>query len=233
MDEGIPKPKTPEQKTFQVSIEKMISLFQSSEFRNALKETVRMIVLHRREIGFVIVKDIKGKKFYLSKPLGGDEESSIAMGYAMDDLKERLEKKGKYEDENWFYFGDLHFHGYEKSSFPETIIPSSADIQFSSTRETKFPSINIIANLISENEVVALLYQSPAHYQLDEQIYIQEELCDSLPELRASNATQEEVLNLLIKYGFKAGIVTFKNYELSEDSLQFIRSLETTRVKKK
>ncbi len=235
MNEGIPKTESKKVKTdhvpersLEISGEMIEKVLMSPEFIKTLQKTISMVMKHHREIGFSIIKEKKTNLFHYSKPLGGITENVTMIDVGITEIGDKLKRK-KLEHEDWFIFGTFHFHGYEyKVKEKKVIIPSGSDMDnlFSNRQIYNFPSIQMIAGLLSEKDIEVLIYQESGNaYNMLKKSFVQEELNDVLQELFESNATQDEVIQELQKFGFKAGMVIFENGQLTKESIKFVRSL--------
>jgi len=225
-------PESSEKKSgYEISGESIERALTSPDFEKVLRKTLAQVIKHRREFGFLIGKEMTADKFHYSKPIGDLEESSTALPGAYEEMEANLESRG-LDREDWIELGDFHFHGYE-SLESRVIYLSSGDIGYtSSARKANrgynnfdIPSIGMIANAVSSTGVEALVYQEPLAYSPSDKPAIFEEIKETLMELRATNASQEEVLEALRHYGYQAGMVHFSDGKLSEEDKKFIRSL--------
>ena len=198
----------------------------SPEFEKTLQKTTTLVLNHNREFGFVIVKEKASDKFHYSRPIGGSEDDNTALSVALEEAGGALENKGL----DWFRLGSLHFHGYEAGDRRLwALIPSRVDISsaLEEGEEFEIPQIEMIASKLSKTEVMALVYRAPATYSLFEKPAMRQELDLTLLELWRKNGPQQEVIKALQRYGFKAGIISFRNSKLTKESRNFIRSLGT------
>ncbi len=119
---------------YEISKEAIREVFESEKFKDTFLKTLKGVHRHRRELGFLIAREIASGNFHYSKPIGGEFEEQTYLGVAFEEMEKIFEKRG-IEREQWYTLIKCHFHGFE-SEESRVLCPSFLDLEAATyTRE--------------------------------------------------------------------------------------------------
>jgi hypothetical protein len=224
-----------------VTGEFLIELGSSPDFIGLLEETARyMKDTPYDEAGFGIIKELDSDRTYFTGLCAQKGFALTEIERQLREIEERLELKNP--EKKTVILATLHFHpSYpHKPSQDPIIIPTGTDGDLDSTavytdaNEIKtghdFPPIEMISAITTDNEVKMLIYQEPLGEQ--HAIFprtISKELQEALKETNFTD--QEQILELLRKYNYKAEIIRTKKSVLDDQALQTLASFAFTPAK--
>ena len=219
-----------------ISEEFLQSLYGSPAFIEKLKTTMDLVgKFNGREFGFVVYKDRDSDQVWIGKPAGGKSEDEVDMGFQHKEMRSRLEKA--HPTNPAFVISKLHFHGNRGFS-GQIIVPtgSTRDLGAASAdrgwNESVIgfgqPPIEIIG-MNDREEADLLIFQEPMNYRPMHRPAIRDEIDLTLQELSSSRtAIQQDVMDALRHYGYKAMLAETAGQRLRDEDLKSLSQMFAT-----
>jgi hypothetical protein len=230
---------TPEQQPerLRVSAEFLERLYGSRSFAQKLTETMHLVgKFDGREFGFVIWKDRDSDGSWMTQPAGGEFDAEVDMGAQHKELALRLEKQ--HPNKVVVRLSKLHFHGILGRD-ANILVPSGTELDLGAASADRdwnafragvdLPSIEMIGLLDPQGEAQVLVFQEPLGYRPMHEPAICDEIDLTLEELaQSSSTTQQDVIEALRHYKYKASVLKTSGGSLRDEDLKNLSKLFAT-----